>query len=191
MNDQYIQWISGPTRGKFEAIHEIRHDGQTSQDLVILSNGSSLPLTGVGKNFIILPDPSSALNATELDMMYPVESLKQNRKAKPKKEHENILGFNPDETAPPPVVEREAPKPKKQTQSFSSDLLSRAKKSDTEIIVPFSVQMPSSAFFSMITETFDDDTVNEIIDLIVESISREEIKNAIKTSVTNFYGGNQ
>jgi hypothetical protein len=184
MNDQYIQWLKGPSRGSVEAIHEMKQDGQTFEDVVVLSNGKTVSMTGIGKNFIILPSASSALPTIELDLMYPPESQKQNRKAKPQTEHAQILGFSPDE--PQPIQE---PKQKKQQRSsFASDLISRAKKNPSSMNVSIQIEMPSSSFFSMINETFDESTVEEVMDIIIDGIDKDLIRQAIKESINKFYG---
>jgi hypothetical protein len=185
MNDQYVQWLKGPSRGSVETIHEMKQDGQTFEDVVVLSNGKTMSMSGIGKNFIILPSAGSALSPTELDLMYPPESQKQNRRAKPQQEHAQILGFSPDEPQP-----REEPKQKKQPQrsSFASDLISRAKKNPSSLDVSIEVEMPSSSFFSMINETFDESTVEEVMSIIIDGIDRDLIKQAIKESIINFYG---
>jgi formylmethanofuran:tetrahydromethanopterin formyltransferase len=49
--------------------------------------------------------------------------------------------------------------------------------------------MPTSAFFNMINETFDESTVNEVIDIIIDSIDQDTLKTSMKQSITKFYGG--
>ncbi len=49
--------------------------------------------------------------------------------------------------------------------------------------------MPTAEFFEMINKTFDDNTINEVLDLIVDSVKTEEINKSIKNSITNFYQG--
>lgn len=185
MNDQYIQWLKGPSRGSVEPIHEMRQDGQTSEDVVVLSNGKTIPMAGIGNNFIILPSAGNALNQVELDMMYPNDTQKMNRKPKPKSEHAAMLGFTPEEA---PV--KEAPKQKNQQprSSFANDLISRAKKNKIDVGFSLDIDMPSTSFFSMINETFDEKTVQEVIDIIIDGIDKELIKQSIRTSIINFYG---
>ena len=72
MSNQYLQWISGQRRGEVESV-EMLQDGQTFEDVVVLSNGRKFPMSKVGKDFIILPNSSAALPPLELDLMYPKE----------------------------------------------------------------------------------------------------------------------
>lgn len=179
MNNQYLQWISGPKRGEVESV-EMMQDGQTFEDVVILSNGRKIPMSKVGKEFIVLPSANAALPQFDLDMMYPNEQKRSPKQSAPKN-HSDILGLD--------IVQSEKPaKQIKKQSSFASDLFSRSKKTETKIDFNVSVDMPSSSFFKMLNETFDDATINEVIDIIVDSIDQNELKNSIRKAITNFYG---
>jgi len=182
MNNQYLQWLSGNRRGQVESV-ELMQDGQTSEDVVMFSNGGKVSMSKIGKEFIILPSASSALNELDLNMMYPVESNEQKSNRSPiKKKHQEMMGMQVDE----PVRQQ----PKKQVRSsFSSDLLSRSKKEKTKISVDLTIEMPTAEFFDMINKTFDDDTVKEVIDIIVDTVDAQEMKQSIKNSILNFYQG--
>jgi hypothetical protein len=197
MNNQYLQWLSGPKRGEVETA-EMMQDGQTFEDVVIVSGGGKIPMSKIGKDFIILPAANAALSQIDLDVMYPKPNPKQNRRADQKQrrqeapavqtDHVSILGFDPSNDSPsePRVQERQRPK---KHSSFATDLLTRAKKNDTKITLELQVEMPSSAFFSMMNETFEESTVNEVIDIIIDSIDQEALRNSMKQSIIKFYGG--
>jgi hypothetical protein len=182
MSNQYLQWISSKRRGQVEQV-ELMQDGQTSEDVVVLPNGGKISMSKVGKEFIILPSTSSALSEFDLNMMYPVENFEK-RPNKPvvKKEHREMMGIEPAANVQP-----QQKKPVK--SSFSSDLLSRSKKKETTVRIDLVIEMPTAEFFEMINKTFDDNTINEVLDLIVDSVKTEEINKSIKNSITNFYQG--
>jgi hypothetical protein len=182
MSNQYIQWLSGNRRGQVESV-ELMQDGQTSEDVVLLSDGGKISMSKIGKAFIILPATSAALNELDLNMMYPIESNEQRVNRKPiKKEHQEMMGMQVEE----PIKQQ----PRKQVRSsFSSDLLSRSKKTKTRVSVDLIIEMPMIEFFDMINKTFDDDTVKEVIDLIVDTVDTQEMKQSIKNSIINFYQG--
>lgn len=180
-NQQYMQWISGKKRGEIESV-EMMQDGQTFEDIVLLSNGGKIPMSKIGKDFIILPSSSSALSALDLDLMYPIETIGKVNRSPVKKEHQSIMGMDVVNDAMPVQQQKKPPK-----STFASDLLSRSKKSVKTIKVNLSVEIPSSEFFDMINKTFDEQTVNEVIDLISDSIKAEDIKQSIKTSIIHFY----
>ena len=152
MNNQYLQWLSGPKRGEVETA-EMMQDGQTFEDVVIVSGGGKIPMSKIGKDFIILPAANAALSQIDLDVMYPKPNPKQNRRADQKQrrqdapavqtDHVSILGFDPSNDSPsePRVQERQRPK---KHSSFATDLLTRAKKNDTKITLELQVEMPSS-----------------------------------------------
>jgi len=192
MSSQYLQWVSGQNRGTVEAV-EMMQDGQTFEDVAILPNGRRVPMSKVGTDFIILPSSGAALSQMDLDVMYP-KPVKQNRPSGQKKhqreevpppasDHANLLGFDPSSP-----VEQEPPK-KKKVSSFASDLLTRAKKNDTKIMVELDADMPTQSFFAMVNDTFDESTVDEVIDIIIDSIDTEKIRESVKQSIINFYGG--
>lgn len=183
MNNQYLQWISGPRRGEVESI-EMMQDGQTFEDVVILPNGKRIAMSKVGKEFIILPSANAALPQFDLDMMYPNEQKKSSKQSAPK-DHSDILGFDPAQNEKP--INQPVKQPKKQS-SFASDLFSRSKKIKTKIHFDLNVDMPSSSFFSMLHETFDEETINEVIDIIIDSIDQTELKNSIRRNIIYFYG---
>lgn len=197
MNNQYLQWITGPKRGEVETA-EMMQDGQTFEDVVILSGGRKVPMANVGKDFIILPSAGAALKQLDLDVMYPKPAVKQNRKAEQRQnrsaespvqaDHAGILGFDPSSAGADPPVQRERQRQNKHS-SFATDLLTRAKKNDTNITLDIKLEMPTSAFFNMINETFDESTVNEVIDIIIDSIDQDTLKTSMKQSITKFYGG--
>jgi hypothetical protein len=179
MNNQYLQWITGQRRGEVESV-EMMQDGQTSQDVAILSNGRKVPMHNVGKDFIILPTAGAALNKFDLDMMYPIDVPKP----QVKKQHQDIMGMDiaaPVESPTPPAKQKKA-------STFASDLLGRSKKEQRTITVNISMEIPTAAFFSMINQTFDESTINEVVDIIADSIDRQELTNSIKESIVNFYG---
>ena len=41
----------------------------------------------------------------------------------------------------------------------------------------------------MMNETFEESTVNEVIDIIIDSIDQEALINSMKQSIIKFYGG--
>lgn len=181
MNNQYLQWITGKKRGEVESV-ELMQDGQTFEDLVLLSNGGKISMTKIGKDFIILPSTSNALSSLDLDMMYPLERPEKRNKPSIKKEHQEIMGI--ESASSPPVK-------KQQKSSFASDLLSRSKKTNINLAIDLNVEMPSYEFFDMINKTFDEQTINEVIDLIVESIKNEDVRLSIRNSINKFYEGNK
>lgn len=181
MNSQYLQWITGNRRGEIESV-ELLQNGQTSQDVAVLSNGNKVPMNNVGKDFIILPSTDAALSTFDMNMMYPIEREQKRSNKEVKREHQKMLGME---------VEPQKAEKKPVKSSFSSDLLSRSKKSQTNFKVDFVINVPSKEFFEMINKTFDDATINEVVDLIVASVNNEDIRNSIKTSITNFYGVNK
>jgi len=181
MNNQYLQWISGQRRGEVESV-EMLQDGQTFEDVVVLSNGRKFPMSKVGKDFIILPNSSAALPPLELDLMYPKE---QRAKEKPlNKAHQEMMGVSLE----PPAQNEKPVKQKKTHSTFATDLFSRSKKSKTDIGFQITVDMPSQSFFAMLNDTFDETTINEVIDIIAESIDPNELKDSIRNSILNFYG---
>jgi len=187
MNNQYLQWIIGSNRGNVEPV-ELTQDSQTFEDFAVLSNGQRIPMSKLGKDFIVIPTKENALGRIDLDMMYPIESpevLKQKRV-----KSESAI---PDQHMAMLGLERVKEKPtetqsKKSRGTFSSDLLLRSKKSTEIVPIELEINLPTKSFFKMINETFDESTVNEVIDIIVESVSKEEINNAIKNSITKIYG---
>lgn len=197
MNSQYVQWLSGPRRGEIETA-EMMQDGQTFEDVVIVSGGTKIPMSNMGKDFIVLPSATAALKPADLDVMYPKPNTKQNRRAQQKQQgpspvenndHANILGFDPSQNpSGPSTTPVENPRPKK-NNSFASDLLSRAKKNETAVQFELAVGLPSAEFFSMINGAFDEATVEEVMDIIIDTIDRDAVRNSIKESITKFYGG--
>jgi hypothetical protein len=170
-------------------------DGQTFEDVAILSNGRRVSMSKVGTDFIILPSSGAALNQIDLDVMYP-KPVKPNRPSgqkhqqreddnPPLSDHASLLGFDP--SAP---VAQEAPKRKKRS-NFALDLLTRAKKNDTKITVELDAEMPTQSFFEMVNNTFDESTVDEVVDIIIDSIDTEKIRESVKNSIINFYGENK
>lgn len=192
MSNHYLQWLTGQRRGEVESA-EMMQDGQTFEDVVILSNGRKVPMAQVGKDFIILPSASAALNSIDLEVMYPKPSVKTNRVAQKQKrlqqealpaDHASIMGLDaPSEEEP----KRERPTQKK-ASSFASDLLSRAKKNETMLSLELLVQMPTDAFFRMLQDTFDDATIGEIIDILVDSVDIDQIKTTMKETIIKYYG---
>ena len=197
MNSQYVQWLSGPRRGEIETA-EMMQGGQTFEDVVIVSGGTKIPMSNIGKDFIILPSATDALKQADLDLMYPKPNTKQNRSASQKQQvpspvknydHANIMGFDPSQNPTgPSTTPVENPRPKK-NNSFASDLLSRAKKNETTVQFELEVGIPSSEFFSMINGAFDEATVEEVMDIIIDTIDRDTVRNSIKKSITKFYVG--
>lgn len=197
MNNQYLQWLTGPRRGEVETA-EMMQDGQTFEDVVIVSGGGRIPMSKIGKDFIILPTASAALSQIDLDVMYPKPNQKQNRRADQKQrrqeepavqtDHASILGFDPSPNAEPQPSTQERHRQKKHS-SFASDLLTRAKKNDTKITLELQLEMPTSSFFSMINETFDESTVDEVMDIIIDSVDQSVIRSSMKESIIKFYGG--
>lgn len=195
MSNHYLQWLTGQRRGEVESA-EMMQDGQTFEDVVILSSGRRVPMTQVGKEFIILPSASAALNAMDLDVMYPKPSIKTNRIPQKQKrpvqdapplDHASIMGLD----APEAETSRKERPVQKQRSTFASDLLSRAKKNGTEVSINLSIDMPTSAFFKMLQETFDDSTVTEIVDILVDSVDIDKVKTAVKETIIKYYGENE
>lgn len=197
MNSQYVQWLSGPRRGEVETA-EMMQDGQTFEDVIIVSGGAKVSMSKIGKDFIVLPSAAAALSHTDLDVMYPKPNLKQNRRAQQKQpdtqqvsrnDHASILGFDPSQNSPiPRDVPAETTLPKK-NNSFAGDLLSRAKKNETTVKFELSVGLPSAEFFSMVNGAFDEATVEEVMDIIIDAIDRDVVRNSIKQSIIKFYEG--
>lgn len=176
-NNQYLQWISGPSRGQSEAIQEMTQDPQTFRDIVVLSGGRSLDISEIDKKFIILPSREFVLSAEELNSMYPEQSPRQDRMR---------AGLVNVDERPRNQKQRQEKKPP--VSSFSSDLLSRAKREDRDLELNISMQLPTKSFFTMMNDTFDEKTVNEVLDLIIQSIDQETIKDTIKQQIINLYG---
>lgn len=181
MSNQYLQWITGKRRGEVESV-DLMQDGQTFEDLVLLSNGNKISMTKVGKEFIILPSTSAALSSLDLDMMYPVERQVEKKKNRQQisREHQQIMGMD---------LEPVQPIKKQVKSSFSNDLLSRSKKSSTRITIDLTLDMPSIEFFEMINKTFDEQTVNEVVDILVDSVNTEDFKKSMRESINKFYEG--
>ena len=87
-----------------------------------------------------------------------------------------------------PVRNEKPTKQKKTHSTFATDLFSRSKKAKMDIAFQIAVDMPSQSFFAMLNDTFDETTINEVIDIIAESIDPDELKNSIRNSLLNFYG---
>jgi hypothetical protein len=184
MNNQYLQWVGGSNRGNVEPV-ELTQDSQTFQDFAVLSNGQRLPMSKLGVDFIIIPNSADALSKIDLDIMYPIQRtqpVKKNKQQIPE-HHSAILGL--DE----PVTEKsEPPKQRNHQKSFASDLLSRAKKINDKVPFELEIEIPSRSFFKMINETFDESTIDEIIDIIADSIDKKVLRETIKKSIINIYG---
>jgi hypothetical protein len=176
-NNQYLQWISGPSKGQSEVIQELTQDGQTFRDVAILSGGRSVDMSEVGKKFIILPSQEFVLSPAEINAMYPETNPRQDRMRE---------GLQNVDERPRNTKQRNEKKPA--VSSFSSDLLSRAKREDSSVDVSLDMQLPTKSFFKMMNDTFDEKTVDEVLELIIQSINQEELKKKIKESIINLYG---
>lgn len=194
MNDQYIQWLSGPMRGEIESA-QLVHNGQTSKDVIVLSGGRELQTTQMTIDFILLPSSDAALNSVELDMMYPVPSQKKNRLPRNRDdsdmdsknvEHMSIMGLDLD-TQEEDQHRATNRSPQHRKNTFASDLLSRAKKVKTNVTLSLDIDIPSHSFFSMISETFDDDTIKDIMRIIVTSVDKSDLQAAIEMGIKKIY----
>lgn len=175
-NSQFLQWISGPSRGQTEVIEQMMQDGQTSKDIIILSGGRNVEMTEVGKKFIILPSREFELSASDLNSMYPEQRSRDRMR-------EGLR--NVDQAS---SQKKQVPQKRQQVSSFSSDLLSRAKRENTKLSIELDMDLPTKSFFKMINDTFDENTVNEVLDLLIQAIDQEKIKSVIKEKIINSYG---
>lgn len=175
-NSQFLQWISGPGRGQTEVIEQMMQDGQTSRDMIILSGGRNIDMADVGKKFIILPSREFELSMSDLNAMYPEQKGRD-------KMREGLRNIDQ-----PQPSRKSAPQKRQPVSSFSSDLLSRAKRENTLLNLELDMELPTKSFFKMINDTFDEGTVNEVLDLLIQSIDQEKIKSSIKEKIINSYG---
>jgi hypothetical protein len=87
---------------------------------------------------------------------------------------------------PEPIVNIETQKSKINNSDPIYILLSKSKKEEIDITMSMTVSLPSKHLYNIAKESFEDGN-EKFIEYIIEHITVDEIKDALKISLTNMY----
>lgn len=75
------------------------------------------------------------------------------------------------------------------TSSPIYSIVSKCKKKDIEAPLLLSLHLPGRSIYNLIKDEYDDDSIEEFFDIIIEDISVDEIKTALKAAIRDAYEG--
>ena len=184
---QFIQWL---TDDKFAVVEPAEQMFDGKQDVVIPASGRSIPMHLYGKAFIILNDRNIAMDEVSLRRMYPKEERFPSRTgpAKSLEEHKKQTESASIEVIPEPVKPVEAPVQQQQQKkskagSFAANLLAKAKTSSNTLSIEIKVDLPTKQFMQFVSESFDEGVFDEVLDVLLEGVNKEDVSDAIKDAI--------
>jgi hypothetical protein len=214
---RFFQWVAGENRGQVKVFDRIENDGENvyiifkdksriNENLVGELNEKNL----TGKLMAEIDDPKNTWQFKEEWVGREEERWEQNAQGEkvcvqpfvpgkkviklipPKPTPKQTSRFGKVENAQP-SVSAEQPKHDLESQKSNIDksdpvciLMSKAKKVEMDINMEMSVSLPSKSLYDIAKESFDYGN-EKFVNYIVDEITVDEIKDALKSAIKNMY----
>ena len=215
INNRYFQWILGERKGEVMIFDKIEADEGdvyiTFKDGSRINENFVAPLNQndlTGKLMAEIDSPKNTWTFRDewvgreeekwqwRDETNPVEKVcvqpfvpgrKVVKLIPPKPSHKSSSSFGTIITTPPVVASTPYLEPKKvESTDPVYILMSKSKKIDSDITMTMSISLPPKNLYDIAKESFDEGD-EKFVEYIIENITVNEIKEALKIAITDMY----